>query len=72
MQKCPHCGVEYPPEILSPVVATGGATAEICGICALAMINQAHGIRRRKFDGPVAERLRQAALAWRQKLGVKP
>jgi hypothetical protein len=69
--RCRHCGVDYPEEILNPIVSTNGTTANICGICALEIINQAHGSRRKKFHGEIAEAMRQAALAHRRKLGIK-
>jgi len=74
LEKCGRCGVEYPPEILSPMI---GAliTSPVCGICALAMRNAIHGDNRQQFsEGSHAEWNRLEALDWRERLaaGVSP
>lgn len=63
---CNYCHLPYPEHLLSPVFG-GPDTGPVCAICALAIINEAHGMHRTTFSGEQAERLRQAALAWRIK-----
>jgi len=72
MKHCPECGVDYPEGLLSALVTSGGTTAWVCGICALEISNRLFGVRRQKFQGEVAEDLRQAAIRWRRKIGVQP
>lgn len=71
-ERCPNCGVDYPEEILTPLVTSQGNTKPVCGICGLAIMNEVHGARRRKFAGERAEALRQAAIEWRRQQGVQP
>lgn len=63
---CNHCHLPYPESLLSPVFG-GPETGPVCAICALEIINAAHGMNRKSFGGEQAERLRQAALVWRIK-----
>jgi hypothetical protein len=66
LAKCARCKINYPAAILNPVHTDKGVTGEVCGICALEMSNEIHGIHRKRFDGEVAEHMRQQALAWRR------
>ena len=69
MNRCPKCQVDYPDSVpLSPITGVV-VTQPICGICALEMINELHGIRRSKFRGEMAEFNRQLAVEFRQKIG---
>lgn len=63
---CTRCGWTYPEDVpLSPVL---GAIhkGEVCGVCALQMVNAIHGMRRRHFGGSLAEHARASAAAARQ------
>lgn len=71
MEKCGNCGVVYPNGYTSPMHTGDGSTDNICGICALELSNAYHGVIRKKFDGTMAEELRQNAIAWRKKKGIK-
>lgn len=66
MKYCDKCKWPYPADLLNPLVTTVGTTDSICGICALYLSNGVLGIRRQKFDGPIAESLRQRAKRWRK------
>lgn len=72
MSTCERCKQSYPDELLQPMFIGGeGYTKPICAICALELGNELHGIKRKKFQGEMAEDLRQRALAWRRKHGVQ-
>jgi len=43
-----------------------GHTAPVCGICALDLSNEHHGVSRTHFTGQIAEGMRRDALKWRQ------
>jgi len=63
--------VIYPNGYLQPIISNVKSD-EVCGICALKISNQALGIERKKFDGEMAEHLRQLALNWRRdRKGIK-
>ncbi len=54
--KCAECEEEFPDEILSPMMVNGGYTASICGVCALAIRNETHGLPpNTPFQGEVAQ-----------------
>jgi hypothetical protein len=42
-------------------------TVMVCGICALEVRNELHGLTDKKFDSPMAEHMRQLAVKWRKK-----
>lgn len=65
--QCERCHWRYPTRLLSPMQTSKGATGDICGICALAVSNEVHGITREKFTGQYAEHLRQEAIQWRER-----
>lgn len=65
--RCPECKWEYPENILNSMFINSSHTPPICGICALEINNKFHGINRKKWDGPVAEHMRQLALRWRKR-----
>ena len=65
-KKCEKCKIKYPSEILSPLLGSY-PTGNICGICALKLTNQIHGIKKKKFTGKMAEKLRLKAILWRKK-----
>lgn len=67
--KCDECKWEYPSHLLNTLrtnVADQNDRA-LCGICALEISNKIHGVKRIKFDGQVAEYMRQQAVKWRKK-----
>jgi hypothetical protein len=66
MPECDKCRWDYPVHLLNPIVSSEGYSVPVCGICALQIINEAHGIRRTRFGGEQAEATRQGALAWRR------
>ena len=64
--KCTQCRWEYPDELLQPLQTGEGVIGQMCGICALAWVNEMHGLKREKFDGENAEDLRLRAIQWRK------
>jgi hypothetical protein len=62
MARCNECKKTIPPELLSPLMTSDGAVLDVCGVCALSLSNMALGIERTKFQGEVAEAMRQSAL----------
>jgi hypothetical protein len=67
LKQCGKCGVRYPEDLLSPFQSSRGGTLPVCGVCALELSNEIHGVKRERFDGERAEAMRQEALAWREK-----
>lgn len=67
---CDRCKMSYPAELLNSLFVSGsGYTKPLCGICALEVSNEALGVTHTKFDGEMAEDLRQRAIRWRKKMG---
>lgn len=75
---CERCQLPYPAELLTQmfignVDGKSGYTAPVCGICALEISNEIHGKNgcrpRKRFDGEMAEEMRQGAIRWRKKHG---
>lgn len=64
--KCDECKFDYPERLLGPLSTSEGNRAKICGICALELGNRVIGVKRERFTGPNAEKLRQAAIKWRE------
>jgi hypothetical protein len=64
---CKECKWKYPDELLNPIVTSLGSSGLICGICALELTNQIHGIKRKRFNGQMAEHMRLDAIIWRKK-----
>ena len=62
MERCKSCKIKYPYEILN---------MDICGICALEWSNAELGINRKKFNGEIAEDMRQGAVEFRRKNNIK-
>lgn len=62
--KCKVCDWDYPSHLLSPLVSNRGSEM-MCGICALAVSNEIHGVNRDKFQGAGAEFMRQSAIVFR-------
>jgi hypothetical protein len=65
MPKCGKCDWDYPNHLVHPIQGNQRLYGLFCPICALEVINEALGIKREKFDGRQAERLRQEAFRWR-------
>lgn len=64
--KCESCGINYPPNLVSPVISSGQPTKFLCGICALVHINEIHKTGYASFSGKTAERQRQLAIKYRK------
>lgn len=64
---CDVCKWDYPFEFLAPFRSNHVNKSQCCGICALQLSNEAHGIQRSRFDGETAEATRQLALRWRKR-----
>lgn len=65
---CARCQLPYPSELLNPLMGPHPEAGKpVCGICALAITNEIHGIRRKRFGGEMAEEYRQRAINWRRK-----
>lgn len=67
--KCEECKWDYPQHFLNILrsnLATENGKA-ICGICALRITNEIHGLSRKRFHGRAAEYLRLQAESWRKK-----
>lgn len=76
-RRCSNCKVSYPAELVSEFVSEPRSPRRrnwpmpmLCGICALAKTNEVHGVSQTRFDGPRAEQLRQAAIAYRLSIGL--
>jgi len=69
LRKCDECHWPYPTHYTTyfdtNLVEYRGKY--VCGICALEMTNKVHGVIRLKFDGEFAEKMRLAAIQWREK-----
>jgi hypothetical protein len=53
--------------LLSPLPTGEGEPApSVCGICALALLNQKHGSNDTRLTDEMAEVLRQQSIAWRR------
>jgi hypothetical protein len=68
---CARCRVRYPTALLSPLTDilmtdTGEPAQAVCGICALALMNQRRGSNDTRLESQMAEDLRQQAIAWRR------
>ena len=63
--ECSHCHWKYPAMFLSPFRSSRTKDfADVCGICALELSNEALGVKRKNFYGRYAEELRKSALDW--------
>jgi len=63
MKTCDECDRKFPDELVQPLITSVGSSWS-CPICALEITNNIHHAKRTKFDGKVAEKLRQQALAY--------
>lgn len=64
---CGRCKLPYPEELLTQMFIGGqGYTEPVCGICALEISNELHGVVRKRFQGEMAEDMRQQAIRWRK------
>jgi hypothetical protein len=64
---CPNCKWLYPAVYLHPMQTSAGTIEPICGICALDLSNSVLGVKRKRFDGQMAEHLRRMAIDWRKR-----
>lgn len=69
--KCDQCKVNYPSGLVQVMYSSLGSF-NVCGICALEISNKIHGNNRQKFDGPMAEKMRQKAIKFRQENDIDP
>lgn len=71
-ERCTNCGIKYPENLVQPLVFTlenNLRMMNLCGICALKITNEIHGIKRKRFaSGSQAEKARKAAIEWRAAL----
>jgi hypothetical protein len=64
---CARCRVRYPTALLSPLGTDQEEAAQaVCGICALALMNQKRRSSDTRLKNEMAEDLRQQAIAWRR------
>ena len=68
--KCSECKIDYPHGLVQTMCSSEG-NKNLCGICALEFSNKIHGTKRSKFNGPIAEKMRQAAIEFRRKMNEK-
>ena len=61
---CQRCLIDYPEGLVFPFY-NGREYEPLCGICALKQVNVLGGKYYSRFDSPVREEKRQAALAFR-------
>ena len=68
LEKCHECGEKFPSEILSPMMVCGEYTGLICGVCALKIRNETHGLPiDTPFQGEVAQWMYEKALEIKHK-----
>lgn len=69
LAKCEICKWSYPTVLVNIMRSSASEfnLKAMCGICGLEATNTVHGTNRQKFDGEVAELMRQQAILWREK-----
>lgn len=70
MNKCNECGVNYPDNCCSIMFSTKGNTY-CCGICALEIRNNIHGLKDKKFQGEMANVVLNNCKKYLLKKGIK-
>lgn len=76
--KCEKCEIDYPTGLVRTLLigrlskeSVGGVdTIDVCGICALEIINQIHGVNNATFHAPKAEQVRLACVKYRNEQGL--
>lgn len=69
LTRCEDCKIEYPSGLVQPIHSNiVEHRKDLCGICALELMNRTHGMRRTQFDGHQAEYIRLQCVAFREKL----
>jgi hypothetical protein len=63
---CDKCKLPYPDNLVATVMIGGTYLKPVCGICALEITNEYHGVERKEFTGEVAEKMRRDAIRWRR------
>jgi hypothetical protein len=63
--KCTRCKIDYPRDCVDHA-CLNGEYVTLCGQCALEETNELHGLNRKRFDGQLAEDMRQRTLAYRR------
>ncbi len=53
LNRCRHCGERFPEHLIQPYITNNG-NISVCGICALAISNEMHGMNRTEFGGEMA------------------
>jgi hypothetical protein len=69
-KQCEKCKIDYPWHLVQ-TMATSVGNFKVCGICGLEIKNKIHGTRDKKFDGPIAEIMREQAIEYRKEIGYK-
>jgi len=68
MSICVECKEEFPSEILSPLITSEGNTGLLCGVCALKLRNELHGLPlNTPFKGEIAQWLHEKAMKIKKK-----
>ena len=66
LAECVRCAVPYPEWYLHSVIGSL-VTGAVCGVCALDITNAVHGVKRRSFQGEMANEALELAREWRRK-----
>lgn len=70
MEQCVECLEKFPAEILSPMITSEGNTGLLCGVCALRLRNEAHGLPLgTPFQGEVAQWMYEEAMKLKESRG---
>ena len=68
--KCERCEIDYPNHLVRPLImgrlGQSLQSVDVCGICALEIVNELHGLNDSQFHAHGAETVRRACVKWRQ------
>ena len=64
LSQCSRCKREFPAHLCSTVMPSCDLSAPVCALCALEVINEAHGTHRTEFQGEQAEWMRQECIRY--------
>lgn len=69
MQKCRKCKEKFPSDLVQPM-CVNGKYIDVCGVCALETVREAHGIPDYTFtEGGMAEDLYMRTKTYKEKRG---